>query len=159
MLNDSTITAALIAGLVLLLISGISRVYAWRRNNKRFEDLKEELLLKSGVEKFLHRKDGFLDKFSVFERELNDINDANPNDGTNAVQYTIDFFASTGKEFYLRNTRLLESHKLNQLNEKISRAANSGKLNEPENHKGKRDFGKDVLDFLSELNRQTPKVN
>jgi len=159
MFEDPKVIAAIVAGIVSLIISGISGIYSVVKSRKRFEELKKELLVKSSVSIFLEKKESFLNAYRKFEQELNVINDNNPNDGTKAIQFTIDFFATNGRDFYLRNKSLLESKRLDEQLEKITLTINSGSLNKPENHSGKREFGQNILSFLSELNDQTLKIN
>jgi hypothetical protein len=158
MFENPKVIAALVAGIVSLIVSGIAGLYALMKNRKRFDDLKKELLLKSSIERFLDKKEPFLNAYREFESELNILNDNNPNDGTVAVQHTIDFYAKKGRDFYLRNKSMLESKQLDSLQEKITRIINSGTLNTPENHSEKREFGQDILSFLSELNDQTLNI-
>lgn len=158
MLEEQEIVTAIIAGIVSLVISGVSGVYSVVKNRKRFEELKKELLLKSSISTFLEKKESFLYAYRKFEYELNTINDVNPNDGIKSIQFTIDFFAAYGRDFYLRNKNLLESNKLNELLERITESVNSGNLNNPENYSERREFGQNILSFLSELNDQTLKI-
>jgi hypothetical protein len=159
MSEDPKIIAAIVAGVVSLVISGVSGIYSVVKNRKRFEELRKELLVKSSVSTFLEKKESFLDAFRKFEQELNIINNNNPNDGTQAIQFTIDFYAENGRDFYLRNKSILESRQLDELLKKITATISSGSLNGPENHSGKREFGKNILSFLTELNNQTLKIN
>ena len=159
MFDDPNVIAAIVAGIVSLIISGVSGIYSAVKNRKRFEEPKKELLVKSSVTTFLEKKESFLDSYRKFEQELNIINDNNPNDGTEAIQFTIDFYANHGRDFYLRNKSILATKQLDELLTVIKKTIDSGNLNSPDNHSGKREFGQNILSFLSELNNQTLKIN
>ncbi len=159
MFDDPKVIAAIVAGVVSLIISGVTGLYTLMKNRKRFDDLKKELLLKSSIEQLLNSKESYLNAYREFESKLAALNESNPNDGTISIQFAIDFYAKYGRDFYLRNRSLLESSQLNLLQEKISKTIQSGNLNTQENHKGKLEFGNDILDFLRDLNNQVLKIN
>ena len=159
MLEDAKVIAAIVAGIVSLIISGVSGIYTVVKSRKRFEELKKELLVKSSVSSYIEKKESFLDTYRKFEKELNDIVKRNPKDGTEVLQFAIDFYVTKGRDFYLRNKRVLESKRLNELLENITETIDSGSLNTPENNSEKREFGLMILSFLNELNDQTLKTN
>ncbi|WP_157295795.1 hypothetical protein [Pseudomonas sp. GM78] len=82
------------------------------------------------------------------------VNTRNPHDGTAAVQFSINFYAQNARDFYLRNKKILQTDDLNDLLGKISAAIESGTLNNPENHSGKREFGSNIVEFCSELHER-----
>ena len=159
MFEDPKVISAIVAGIVSLLISGVSGIYSLVKSRKRFEELKKELLVKSSVSNFLRKRESFLDAYRKFEQDLISIRDNNPDDLTKAAQFIIDFYETIGRDFYIRNKSLLESKRLNEQLEKITETINSGSLNEPGNYSGRKEFGQNVLNFLIELNKQTLKIN
>lgn len=159
MFNDQKVIAAIVAGIVSLIISGVSGIYSVIKNRRRFEELKKELLVKSSISTFIEKKEAFLNSYRKFEQEFNIINDNNPNDGTEAIQFTIDFYANHGRDFYLRNKSILATKQLDELLTVIKKTIDSGNLNSTDDHSGKGEFGQNILSFLSELNNQTLKIN
>ncbi|MEX0810757.1 MAG: hypothetical protein WD048_00985 [Chitinophagales bacterium] len=159
MFENPTVIAAIVAGIVSLIISGFSGIYSLAKSRKKFEELRKELLVKASVSNFLEKKESFLDEYRKFEHKLYIIKYDNPNDGTKAVQFIIDFYAANARDFYLRNKSILETRYLNEQLERITTTINSGNLNNPENQSVKREFGQNILSFLSELNNQILRIN
>ncbi len=60
MFDDPKIVAAVIAGIVSLLISAISGLYIILQNRKRFENIRKELIAKASAETFIKAKETYL---------------------------------------------------------------------------------------------------
>lgn len=100
----------------------------------------------------------FLDSYREFEPKLVLILEKNPEDGTDAIQLLIDFYANHGREFYLRNMQYLRSNDLDKLLTKITVIIESGELKGPGNHDGKREFGTHIVNFCSGLHKRVLAV-
>lgn len=159
MFDDSGVVAAIIAATVSLIVSAVSGFYTVVQNRKRFEILRNEILAKYSTESFVKAKENYLDSFRKFENALVAINERNPHDGTEAVQFSIDFYGEMARDFYLRNKSFLQTTELNNLFNSISESIKSGNLNDPNNHSGKRDFGTSIIKFCKKLNEQALAVN
>lgn len=148
---DPTMSAA-IAIIFLILVGGITAyaLHLWRPH--RPIPATEVKVMPS------ENRDKFLDSYRAFEIALVSINDKNPQDGTKAVQYAINFFGDVAREFYIRNQKVLRTSELERLLSVISDAVSSGKLNEPGNHAGKREFGMNIIAFCTALHKRVLEV-
>lgn len=152
MLSD-TVVAALIAGAVSLVVSGMSGLYTIVQIRNKHDSLRKELIAKAGAEAFIASKKNYLIAYQGFERKLVITNEQNPHDGTATIQLLINFYAETAKEFYLDNKKILQTDKLDKLLRTISAVANSGELNYS-SHGEKIEFGNNILKFCTELHER-----
>jgi len=159
MLDDPKVIAAIVAGVVSLIVSATSGLYILVQNKKRLEILKNELLIKASTESFLKAKEAYLDFFREFESELFSINKKNPNDSSEALQFAIDFYGKRARDFYLRNKLFLQTTELNDLFDKISLTIKLGNWMDAKNHSVKREFGNNILRFCNELHDQALVIN
>jgi hypothetical protein len=152
MFEDPIVIAALVAGITSAGISVASGLYLVFQNRRKFDDLRKELIAKESTVRYLNMKDEYLDAYRKFETDLVSINGKNPQDGTEAIQYSINYFANNGRDFYLRNRQFLKTKELENLLKEINDANQAEALNNPNNHQGRLEFGKNIIKFLSELN-------
>lgn len=153
MLDDPNVVSAIVAGSVALVVSALSGIYTVLRNRKRFDDLRNELLVKASVERFVNEKNIYLDVYRKFEIEFMNKHEEESSDDTEAIQLAVDFYSETARDFYLRNKSFLKSVELDNLFRKISSTIESGKDNE------KNDFGKTILSFHLKLNKKALEID
>lgn len=136
----------------LIIVGGITSyaLHLWRPHRPTLSVDEKSISINS--------RDKFLDAYKDFYNELVFINDANPDDGTRAVQYSVDFFGEVAREFYVRNRKVLRTDELDRLLSVIDDAAASEKLNTPNNHAGKREFGMNILQFCKALHQRVLDV-
>ena len=154
MFDDPNVVAAIVAASVSLIVSGASGFYTIFKNRKRFEDLRNELLVKDSVDTFVVGRKKYLESYRMFERNMTIVLEENPDDGTKAVQLAVDFYGETARDFYLTNKSFLKSKELNRLFDEIYSIINSGTLNHPENDSGKGEFGRKIFEFCRKLHEK-----
>lgn len=153
---SENIITAIIAGSVSVIISGIAGVYTVIKNNKRFDDLKKELITKSKTEDFITARVKFLDDYREFYPKLVEYLNNNHEDKTKALQSLIDFFAEKAKDYYMRNRSFLKSNELENLLTKINTLFDSKTLNNEESSE-RIELGTNLLSFVKKLNEQSLK--
>jgi hypothetical protein len=151
MANDPTVIAAIIGGTVTVILAALSGLFAYIKSRKRSGVLAEDLLAKAGAEKFIAERTLYINGYPKFSTELVSINEKNPDDGTQAIQFAVDFFGRTSRNFYLSNRTFLRSKTLDLLLNKVESTVESGQLNDPDAHALKRRFGENIVSFCSEL--------
>jgi hypothetical protein len=131
--DNAAIAAALISGVISIVIAGCSGVFILIQSNRRIATLRKEILEERITTRFLEDSETYRAEFKNYEKGANELTTQNVSDHTALVQHLVDFFGETARHFYVENGEFLKDQELDRLLSEISSILSSGILNDHRN--------------------------